>query len=317
MRMMTHKIFIDGAVGTTGLQVYDRLKARTDIIVLELDAAHRKDADARFEAMQTADITILCLPDEAARQAVSLADNSDKPIRLIDASSAHRIDQKFTYGMAELASGQAAQIADSDRVSNPGCYPTGFLGLVRPLVAAGILAKHTSLSAFCVSGYSGGGKDMIARYEGGGQSGFGLYGLGIAHKHLPEMQMHAGLDKPPLFMPSVGQFAQGLLVTIPLHQQIMTKSVDAEAILSIYNAAYEGQALVNIQPAQGLTEYGFLTADSLAGTDRMELFVFHSAEASQFILCARLDNLGKGAAGAAVQNMNLMLRLEPTYGLVT
>jgi N-acetyl-gamma-glutamyl-phosphate reductase len=310
---MAYSIFIDGAAGTTGLQVHGRLQKRTELSVHVLDEQQRKDADARAKAMADADLTILCLPDEAAIQAVQMAKASGA--RLIDASSAHRIAADFTYGFAEMTPEHKDAIRSAQLVSNPGCYPTGFLGLIAPLRQAGLLSSSVHLSAVCVSGYSGGGKTMIARYEGKGEPAFAAYGLHLSHKHLPEMKQHACLDHAPIFLPSVGGFAQGMLVNIPLHQEQFTCAVQADDIRSVFVDHYSSADLVSLGTETSLTEFGFLSADPLAGTDRLELFVFANAENSQFVLTARLDNLGKGAAGAAVQNMNLMLGLEPVSGL--
>ena len=310
---MAYSVFIDGAAGTTGLQVHDRLQTRAELSVHVLDHRQRKDADARAKAMVDADVTILCLPDEAAIQAVQIAKTSGS--RVIDASSAHRVAPDFTYGFAEMTSGQQDAIRSAQFVSNPGCYPTGFLGLIVPLRQAGFLSPLVHLSAVCVSGYSGGGKTMIARYEGKGETAFATYGLHLAHKHLPEMKQHAGLDHAPVFLPSVGDFAQGMLVNIPLHQEQFAHAVRADDIRSVFVDHYSSADLVSVCTEKSLTEFGFLSADYLSGTDRLELFVFANADNSQFMLTARLDNLGKGAAGAAVQNMNLMLGLEPLVGL--
>ena len=310
---MSYSVFIDGAAGTTGLQVHDRLQTRAELSVRVLDDGQRKDIDARAEAMASADVTILCLPDDAARQAAEMAKASGS--RLIDASTAHRIDPEFTYGFAELSSGQHAAIHQAQFVSNPGCYPTGFLGLVAPLRQAGLLPSSAQLSAVCVSGYSGGGKAMIARYEGEGEPAFAAYGLSLSHKHLPEMKQHAGLDHAPVFLPSVGDFAQGMLVNIPLHQDQFSCPVQADELRAVLADHYQNTALVSVGTDAQLTDNGFLSADPLAGTDRLELFVFARPDHSQFVLTARLDNLGKGAAGAAVQNLNIMLGLDPLAGL--
>jgi N-acetyl-gamma-glutamyl-phosphate reductase len=313
--IMSSKIFLDGGAGTTGLQIADRLAARNDIEILVLGAEERKQSAARKAAMAEADITISCLPDEAAIEAVQIAAELKGDIRLIDASSAHRIHADFVYGFAEMTKTQAEKIANARYVSNPGCYPTGFIALVRPLIEAGLLAPETRLTAPSVSGYSGGGKAMIARYEAGDAPAFGTYGLSLAHKHLPEMQHHSGLKDKPVFLPSVGQFAQGMLVNIPLHQAQFTQAVGTDDILKCYQSAYQDAPLVSVMDASALDAHNFLVAEKLAGRDNMELCVFANAEASQFVLTARLDNLGKGAAGAAVQNMNLMLGVDSLSGL--
>jgi len=312
---MSYSVFIDGAAGTTGLQVADRLAERKDISLVRLDDERRKDSAARQAAMAAADITILCLPDDAATEAVQLAAETGSTVRLIDASSAHRIHPDFVYGFAEMARGQSEKIAAARLVSNPGCYPTGFIALVRPLTANGLLSTAARLGASCVSGYSGGGKAMIERYESGTAPAFGTYALGLNHKHLPEMQVHGLLDTPPVFLPSVGQFAQGMLVNILLHQRDFDIAVSASDILAAYQNSYDGCEVVSVGPQGALSGHGFLVAEALAGTDRLELFVFASPDNSAFVLTARLDNLGKGAAGAAVQNMNIMLGLDPLTGL--
>lgn len=316
---MSYKIFLDGGAGTTGLQIADRLAACNNIEILVLGEEERKQTAARKAAMAEADITILCLPDEAAIEAVQMAaelqGNIRRDIRLIDASSAHRIHADFVYGFAEMTKTQAEKIANARYVSNPGCYPTGFIALARPLIEAGLLAPETRLTAPSVSGCSGGGKAMIARYEAGDAPAFGTYGLSLAHKHLPEMQKHSGLKDKPVFLPSVGQFAQGMLVNIPLHQAQFAKAVSADDILKCYQAAYQDAPLISVMDASALDAHNFLVAEKLAGRDIMELCVFANAEASQFVLTARLDNLGKGAAGAAVQNMNLMLGIDSVSGL--
>ncbi len=312
--MTIFSIFIDGGAGTTGLQVKERLLARPELHVMVLDDDLRKNDNSRKAAMLDADVTILCLPDDAARAAAKMVDGTDA--RLIDASTAHRIDPNWVYGFAELADGQADAIATARLVSNPGCYPTGFLALIRPLMDAGLIAPDKGLTISSVSGYSGGGTALIAAYEQAkGVPPFGTYGLTLDHKHLPEMTTHAGLSMPPVFMPSVGDFAQGMLVSVPLHATMLTKSVSAADLTDILRRHYEQSGLISVSPEQPLTDRGFLSADALAGSDRMELFVFANEKASHFVLTARLDNLGKGAAGAAVQNMNLMLGLDPVKGL--
>ena len=316
---MAYKIFLDGGAGTTGLQIADRLASRTDISLLVLDDATRKDKQARKAAMTEADISILCLPDAAAIEATAMAAELGKDVRLIDASSAHRVHPDFVYGFAEMATGQADKIANARLVSNPGCYPTSFVALVRPLIDAGLLAPEALLAAACVSGCSGGGRTMIERYEAGDAPGdapaFGIYGLTLAHKHLPEMKVHSGLVDAPVFLPSVGQFPQGMLVNIPLHQAQFSKAVSAADLTSCYRGAYGVSALIKVGDAGGLDKHNFLVAEALAGRDNMEIFVFADASESHFVLTARTDNLGKGAAGAAVQNMNLMLGVDMLSGL--
>ncbi len=312
--MTQFSIFIDGGAGTTGLQVKDRLLARPELSVMILDDDLRKNDAARKTAMHDADVTILCLPDNAALQAAEMSTGTNA--RLIDASTAHRVAPNWIYGFAELTEYQAETIANAARVSNPGCYPTGFLALVRPLVEAGIIAPEMALTIPSVSGYSGGGNALIAAYENTNCAlPYGTYGLTLQHKHLPEMTQHAQLTTPPIFMPSVGNFPQGMLVSVPFHAASLQTSVSAAALTDILQQRYASSPLISVAPDAPLTAAGFLAADHLAASDRMELFVFADETSSQFVLTARLDNLGKGAAGAAVQNMNLMLGLNPYEGL--
>jgi N-acetyl-gamma-glutamyl-phosphate reductase len=312
---MSNLVFIDGAAGTTGLQVADRLASRADLEVLILDETARKQEAARRDAMQAADIAILCLPDEAARAAAQMAEGLS--VRLIDASSAHRTAAGWVYGFAELEADRAAEIAAARLVSNPGCYPSGFLALARPLIRAGWLAPSASLNVPAVSGYSGGGKALIEKFESGKAPPAFAYATGLQHKHLPEMTQHCGLDTPPIFMPSVGDFAQGMLVHLPLHKSQFTRPVDASQLHALYAEAYQDQPLISVAGvgAADWLEDGFFAATALAGTDRLEIAVFANASEDQFWLCARLDNLGKGASGAAVQNLNLMLGLPVMAGL--
>lgn len=307
------RIFIDGAAGTTGLQVHDRLKGDAGIELIILGDDERKSDEHRQQAMSEADITILCLPDDAARNAADMA--AQLSARIIDASTAHRTAPDFTYGFAELEAGQAERIASSDRVSNPGCYPTGFLALVRPLVDSGVISADTVLPIAAVSGYTGGGKAMIARYEQGQAPAFTSYGLGLAHKHLPEMKYHGHLQHHPIFLPSVGDFAQGMLVNVMLPSSQFERQVKAEDITGIWAERYQNSPLISTPAYDEIVSDGFLAADRLAGTDRLELSCFHDSQNSQFVLTAQLDNLGKGASGAAVQNMNLMLGRDEMTGL--
>ena len=306
---MSVRLFIDGAAGTTGLEIRERLAGRRDITLVTLPEVQRKDAAARADALRSADIVVLCLPDDAAREAVALI--GDAPTRVIDASTAYRTDPSWPYGFAELEVDQRERLARAHRVSNPGCYPTGFLALVRPLVRAGILPRALPLSVNATSGYSGGGKELIARFEqdGGTDTAFRLYGLGMAHKHVPEMRLHAGLDHPPAFLPAVARAYRGMLVEVPLHLDLLDGGLgDIRAALA---EAYAGSAVVSIGD-EGENE---LLIERCAGTDRLELFVFGNERLGQVRLIAALDNLGKGAAGAAVQNLNLMAGLPETEGL--
>jgi len=311
---MTAKVFIDGAAGTTGLEIRDRLAGRPDIELLTIAEDRRKDPAARAEALNAADAVILCLPDDAAREAVSLIVNPTT--RVIDASTAHRTSADWTYGFAELDPEQRAALAGATRISNPGCYPTGFLALVRPLVRAGLLPSDTPISTNAVSGYSGGGKSMIAMFEAPASpdatdTAFRAYALGLGHKHVPEMQKRAGLAHPPIFFPSVVKTYRGMLVEVPLHLHLLPGRPNGDAIRDVLRAAYEGSAVVRVADANP----AFLTIEQAAGTDRLELFVYTDEQAGQARLIAALDNLGKGAAGAAVQNLNISLGLGETEGL--
>jgi N-acetyl-gamma-glutamyl-phosphate reductase len=312
---MTVRVFIDGAAGTTGLEIRDRLQGRDGIEQLVLADADRKDPRKREDALNSADFVILCLPDEAAREAVAMI-RADK-VRVIDASTAHRVAPDWVYGFAELEPGQMAAIAEAARVSNPGCYPTGFLALVRPLVRAGLVPLDHSFSVNAVSGYSGGGKAMIAAFEDSEssaftQTAFQPYGLALEHKHVPEMQKHARIEHPPIFQPAVARTYRGMVVEVPLPLHAFTRRPSIEAIENALRAAYEDSPLVRVLPADVPT----IGIEEDAGTDRLSLRVFGNAERGQARLVATLDNLGKGAAGAAVQNLNIMAGLEQTAGLV-
>ncbi|MEN2746081.1 N-acetyl-gamma-glutamyl-phosphate reductase [Sphingomonas sp. T9W2] len=307
---MTVRVFIDGAAGTTGLEIADRLSGRTEIDFITLDDARRKDATARREALNDADFVILCLPDDAAREAVSLIDNDRT--RVIDASTAHRVADGWTYGMAELEPAQPGAIATAMRVSNPGCYPTGFLALVRPLVRAGLIPHEWPVSVNAVSGYSGGGKAMIAAFENGETDTAWLgYGLSLAHKHVPEMQRHARLAHPPLFQPSVARAYRGMVVEVPLPLFAFHRRPSLSAIEQTLREAYRESPVVRVLDGDDSA----IPIEADAGTDRLSLRVFGNMETGQARLVATLDNLGKGAAGAAVQNFNLMAGFDQTAGL--
>jgi N-acetyl-gamma-glutamyl-phosphate reductase len=312
---MTIRVFIDGAVGTTGLEIRERLDGRDGIEQLILDDADRKDPRKREDALNSADFVILCLPDDAAREAVAMI-RADK-VRVIDASSAHRVAPEWTYGFAELEPGQASAIAEAKWVSNPGCYPTGFLALVRPLIRAGLVPHDTPLSVNAASGYSGGGKSMIAAFEDSDAAdatatAMRAYGLTLSHKHLPEMQKHARIEHPPIFMPSVVRTYRGMLVEVPLHLHAFTRRPSIEACENALRDAYKDSPIVRVLPA----DIGLVTIEEDAGTDRLSLRVFGNPETGQARLVATLDNLGKGAAGAAVQNLNIMAGFDQTAGLV-
>ena len=315
---MVATVFIDGEAGTTGLRIRERLAARRDINVVSIDPAARKDPVARRERLNDADIVVLCLPDEAAREAVGLIEN--ERVRIIDASSAHRTAPGWTYGFPEMLTGQREAIAASHRVSNPGCYPTGFIALVRPLVAAGLLPATWPVTVNAVSGYSGGGRAMIAQFEDRASprpaaESFRLYGLGLNHKHVPEMRFHAGLASRPLFAPAVGRFHQGMIVEVPLPLHTLPGAPRLADIHGALAKAYRDEPFVDVASLDECAALDTLDPESLNGTNRMKLHAFGSDELGQARLVAVLDNLGKGAAGAAVQNLNLMLGLPEGAGL--
>ncbi|KZX90217.1 N-acetyl-gamma-glutamyl-phosphate reductase [Erythrobacter sp. HI0037] len=307
---MTHKVFIDGAAGTTGIEIADRLAGRSEFEILRLDEQQRKDLAARREALNAADIAILCLPDDAAREAVDLIDPAGGT-RVIDASSAHRTSEGWCYGFPELVG--AERVADARRVSNPGCYPTGFLALVAPLVKAGLLPADWPFTVNAVSGFSGGGKPLIERFRSEGAPAFRAYGYDLAHKHLPEMQAHAGLDHPVIFAPSVVPAYRGMLVEVPLHLGAMATEPHADDLRAALAEVYADARLVKVHGSAPVGE--LLLETGAEATDGLELFVFANEGGCNVRLVARLDNLGKGASGAAVQNLNLMCGLPETTGL--
>ena len=313
---MTFRIFIDGEAGTTGLKVAARLHAHPHVKMLHIDDAQRKDPQARLQLMQDSDMTILCLPDEAARDAVALAEG-DASIRFIDASTAHRVDIDWVYGFPEMIATQRGMIASASRIANPGCYPTGFLALAKPLIASGMLLADSRLSVPAVSGYSGGGKSMISAHGSGELASQFSYGTSLSHKHLAEMTHYAGLTTPPIFMPSVGDFYAGMLVHLPLHADQFAGAVKANQLYQLYADWYAAASLVRMGAARANDENTpkMLAADALADTDSMEIFVFSDAKSQQFWLVARLDNLGKGASGAVVQNMNIALGIDESVSL--
>ncbi len=322
---MAPTVFIDGEAGTTGLQIYQRLARRNDIEVISIDPNKRKDATERARLLNAADVSILCLPDDAAREAVSLVTNPQA--RILDASTAYRTAKDWAYGFPELRAGQRDRIATSTRVSNPGCYPTGFLSVVAPLVQADLLPATFPLTVNAISGYSGGGKKMIAQYEGfrvehpeqaESISPYSLYGLKFGHKHVKEMQAYAGLSHTPLFVPSVGDFAQGMVVQVPLPLWSLEKPPAGKQLHEVLSKHYETESFVVVAPygaADQLRDGNFLEAKNANGTNEVQLFVFANDSTQEALLVARLDNLGKGAAGAAVQNLNIMLALPENEGL--
>lgn len=308
---MSVSVFIDGAVGTTGLEIRDRLTGRQGIVLVTLDEAVRKNPEARRVALNDSDFVILCLPDDAAREAVALIDNDRT--RVIDASTAYRTSEGWSYGFPELEPGQAAVLADAKRVTNPGCYPTGFLALVRPLVRAGLVPVDWPLTVNAVSGYSGGGKTMIAEYEGANPPpAMRAYALGLAHKHVPEMQKHARLEHPPIFMPSVANTYRGMIVEVPLPLGMFKRRPSLQACETALREAYGSDSLIRVADGDASS----VQIEDDAGTDRLTLRVCGNPEAGQVRLIATLDNLGKGAAGAAIQNLNIMAGFDPLAGLI-
>ena len=308
---MTHTIFIDGEAGTTGLEIRERLEARSDLELLLL-GERRRDVDARREALNGADAVILCLPDDAAVEAVAMIDNP--AVKVIDASTAHRVSPGWTYGFPEMDADQRAAVAASMRVSNPGCYPTGLIALMRPLVKAGLVPADHPVSVNAVSGYSGGGKAMIAEFEAGAEA-YRAYGLSLKHKHVPEMTTHTGLERPVLFAPAVGVYRQGMLVEVPLHLGALPGSPSVEVVHGALVEAYAGCRFVEVAELETTEAMTGIDPEGLNGTNRMRLHVFGDRGGEQVRLVALLDNLGKGASGAAVQNLNLMLGLDEATGL--
>jgi N-acetyl-gamma-glutamyl-phosphate reductase len=315
---MAPKVFIDGEAGTTGLEIRERLAGRRDLQVVSIDPARRKDVEARRALLNGVDAVILCLPDDAAREAASLVESNS--VKVIDASTAHRVAPGWEYGFPEMSAGQRGALAASHRISNPGCWPTGFIALVRPLVDAGLVPADWPLTVHGVSGYSGGGKAMIAEFEDSGADNhtdapYRIYGMTLQHKHIPEMQAYAGLKHRPLFTPAVGRYLKGMLVEVPLPLAAMPGAPTLSQVRDCLAAAYADEPFVAVASAAESASVATLDPEGLNGSNRMRLFVFGDEAAGQARLVALLDNLGKGASGAAVQNLNIALGLAETAGL--
>jgi len=310
---MPHKIFIDGEAGTTGLQIRERLEKRADIELIRLSDANRKDAAARKDAINSADAVILCLPDDAAREAAALCENDQTCI--IDASTAHRVAEGWTYGFPEMTDGQREAIAASKRITNPGCHATGFIALVRPLAEVGVIPPFFPITATSLSGYTGGGKAMIAEFESG-EGHERIYATGLTHKHLPEMQAYSGLENPPLFSPTVAKFPQGLIVEVPLHLWALPDEPDVETIRNLLTAHYAGERFVRVATAEESAAAKSVNADQFRDTNQLLIHVFGDDDMQTANLVAVFDNLGKGASGAAVQNLNLVLGVDESLGLI-
>jgi N-acetyl-gamma-glutamyl-phosphate reductase len=307
-------VFVDGASGTTGLEIRERLDRQSDVAVKSIAEEKRKDAAAKRALMEQVDLVILCLPDDAAKQSVALIDSMGvKAPKVLDASTAFRVAPDWVYGFPELAPDQGDKIRNARKVSNPGCYPTGAIALLRPLVDAGLVPSDYPIAINAVSGYSGGGKSMIQNFEGGTAPAFELYGLGFEHKHVPETQLYSNLKRRPIFVPSVGNYRQGMLVSVPLHLDTLPGKPDAADLHAALAKRYAASTYLSVMPLDNdATKSGRLEPEALNETNLLEVYVFGSAKHRQAILVARLDNLGKGASGAAVQNMRLMLGFPET-----
>jgi N-acetyl-gamma-glutamyl-phosphate reductase len=313
---MKYAVYVDGQEGTTGLRINEYLAQRADIEVLRIDADKRKDPAERARLLNAADVAFLCLPDAASREAAAMVTNPKTC--LIDASTAHRTAPGWAFGLPELAKGQRARIRESKRIANPGCHASAFILAVRPLVDAGLLSPDALVTATSITGYSGGGKSMIAEYEAGGQPKLTAprpYALGLAHKHLPEMMAHTGLKQAPVFMPIVSNFYKGLAVTVPLHLSQLSAGATPQQVRDALAAHYEGERFVHVKPLRDPDTLagGFFDVQACNDTNNVDLFVFGSEQ--QILVMARLDNLGKGASGAAVQSMNVHLGVDESLGL--